>query len=148
MLGSQPDIDSKSVIDALRSFERADDVHHVHLWQMQEHEAALDRHVVLTEDGWTPHEAIKDRLKADFGVTHFTIEFENLHHVHHDAELFGHEKAERKKENHVYRDLIEHDDDRRWMERETSLAGAPTSDDINDIVLPRPARRPREAVPP
>src|SRR6056297_2856077 len=51
MLGSPPDIDSDAVIEAMRSVEGVVDVHHVHLWQMHEHEAALDCHVVVADGG-------------------------------------------------------------------------------------------------
>ncbi|QPM92042.1 cation diffusion facilitator family transporter [Pseudooceanicola algae] len=107
MLGSPPDIDGRNVVDAVRGIEGVDDVHHVHLWQMQEHEAALDCHVVLTEEGWTRIEAIKsaikDRLRGDFGITHSSLEFENIHHAHHDAELFGHTGAKREDNKHFPR---------------------------------------------
>ncbi|MGR3494825.1 cation diffusion facilitator family transporter [Citreimonas sp.] len=94
MLGSPPDMDCVAVIDAVRAVDGVDDVHHVHLWQMQEHEAALDCHVVLTDAGWWRIEAvkgaIKDLLRAEFGITHSSLEFESLHHAHRDAPLFGH----------------------------------------------------------
>ncbi|MAM12236.1 MAG: cation transporter, partial [Rhizobiaceae bacterium] len=48
MLGSPPEIDGGDVVRTLRGVEGVGDVHHVHLWQMQEHEAALDCHVVVT----------------------------------------------------------------------------------------------------
>jgi len=38
MLGSPHDIDGHDVVDCLLSIEGVDDVHHVHLWQMQEDE--------------------------------------------------------------------------------------------------------------
>ncbi|SFP84621.1 cation diffusion facilitator family transporter [Tranquillimonas alkanivorans] len=105
MLGSPPDIDSRAVIETMRCVDGVDDVHHVHLWQMQEHEAALDCHVVLTEEGWTRIETIKgtikDKLEADFGITHSSLEFENIHRAHRDAELFGHGDG-RKEDNHVH----------------------------------------------
>ncbi len=95
MLGSPPNIDGKAVIDKLREIEGVEDFHHVHLWQMQEHEAALDCHVVLTEEGWTRIEelkaAIKSSLKTDFDITHSSLEFENIQRAHQDAVLFGHE---------------------------------------------------------
>ena len=99
MLGSPPDIDSRVVIDAVRRVDGVTDVHHVHLWQMQEHEVALDCHVVLDEDGWTRIEpvkaAIKNGLKSQFGITHSSLEFENIHHAHQDAALFGHGGAKK-----------------------------------------------------
>lgn len=86
MLGSPPDIDGQSVIDALRDVEGVQDVHHVHLWQMQESTAALDCHVVLTEAGWQQLEAIKAdikaQLKARFDIGHSSLEFEHIDHAH------------------------------------------------------------------
>jgi cobalt-zinc-cadmium efflux system protein len=94
MLGSPPDIDNKAVVEALRNVEGVEDVHHVHLWQMQEHEAALDCHVVLTPEGWARIEAIKAgikrRLEDRFGIAHSTLEFEHIDHAHQDARLYGH----------------------------------------------------------
>ena len=95
MLGSPPDIDGQSVIEALRDVQGVEDVHHVHLWQMQENPAALDCHVVITEAGWRQLEAIKvnikAQLKARFGIGHSSLEFEHIDHAHQDANLFGHE---------------------------------------------------------
>ncbi|MFC0210131.1 cation diffusion facilitator family transporter [Chelativorans intermedius] len=94
MLGSPPDIDSEGLIVAMRSVEGVRDVHHVHLWQMQEHEAALDCHVVLTAEGWKRIEAIKTKIKESlrdhFGVTHSSLEFEHTDFVHENAALYGH----------------------------------------------------------
>ena len=108
MLGSPPDTDSNAVLDAVRGVQGVEDVHHVHLWQMQENEAALDCHVVLTEGGWDRIEAvktkIKDALKGGFGITHSTLEFEDIHRAHQDAGLFGHEKATPEGEQHVHKD--------------------------------------------
>ncbi len=100
MLGSPPDIDSGAVIAAMRRVDGVEDVHHVHLWQMQEHVAALDCHVVLTDDGWTRMEAVKaelkDALEAGFGIDHSSLEFESIHNAHQDADLFGHDSGQGK----------------------------------------------------
>ncbi|SEO12329.1 cation diffusion facilitator family transporter [Palleronia pelagia] len=94
MLGSPPDIDNQAVCAAVRSVDGVSDLHHVHLWQMQEHNAALDCHVVLTADGWNQIEeikaAIKDRLKEDFSIGHSTLEFEHEARAHENANLYGH----------------------------------------------------------
>ena len=72
MLGSPPDLDNEAVIGAVRGVEGVADVHHVHLWQMEEHEAALDTHVVVEDTAWGRLEdvkrAIKARLKDEFGI--------------------------------------------------------------------------------
>lgn len=94
MLGSPPEIDNMAVVDAMRNVDGVADVHHVHFWQMQEHEAALDCHVVVTADGWPRIEAvkaeIKDRLNDRFGITHSSLEFEHEENAHKDADLYGH----------------------------------------------------------
>ena len=91
MLGSPPDIDNETVVEAMRRVDGVAEVHHVHLWQMQEHEAALDCHVVLTADGWGQIEkikaAIKDRLKDDFSIGHSSLEFEHEDRAHENADL-------------------------------------------------------------
>ena len=97
MLGSPPDLDCESVIDTMRGTEGVADVHHVHLWQMQEHEVALDCHVVLTGKGWASIEStkqrIKDTLRDRFGIAHSSLEFEHEDCAHEDADLYGHGTA-------------------------------------------------------
>ena len=94
MLGSPPEIDNMAVVDAMRNVDGVADVHHVHFWQMQEHEAALDCHVVVTADGWTRIEVIKaeikDRLNDRFGIAHSSLEFEHEENAHKDTDLYGH----------------------------------------------------------
>ncbi|MEE4236310.1 MAG: cation diffusion facilitator family transporter [Anderseniella sp.] len=96
LLGSPPDVDSEAVVEAIRSVDGVANVHHVHFWQMQEREAALDCHVVLAADGWKRLEAVKQEIKARlrdrFGIGHSTLEFEDADHAHRDASLYGHEQ--------------------------------------------------------
>ncbi len=94
MRGSPLDLKCPDVIDMMRGIDGVADVHHVHLWQMQEHEVALDCHVVLTAQAWTDIEAIKSTIKgtlaARFGVTHSSLEFEHPDRAHQEADLYGH----------------------------------------------------------
>ncbi|KAF0677165.1 cation diffusion facilitator family transporter [Profundibacterium mesophilum] len=94
MLGSPPDMDARAVVRAMTEVSGVADVHHVHLWQMQEHAVALDCHVVLNEEGWSRIEPvkaeIKERLRAEFGITWSSLEFETIHRAHQGADLFGH----------------------------------------------------------
>ncbi|WP_340263868.1 cation diffusion facilitator family transporter [Sulfitobacter pontiacus] len=95
MLGSPPDMDAGAVVDAMTDVEGVRDVHHVHLWQMQEHEVALDCHVVLVGRDLTDLEAVKQAVKKkladDFGITHSSLEFETSANAHENAALFGHD---------------------------------------------------------
>jgi cobalt-zinc-cadmium efflux system protein len=92
MLGSPPDIDNGTVIDAIRATPGVEDVHHVHLWQMQEHASALDTHVVLTRDAWHRLEDIKREIKAKladrFDIGHSTLEFEHPDRSCRDTDLY------------------------------------------------------------
>jgi cobalt-zinc-cadmium efflux system protein len=94
MLGSPPDVDGDSVVETVLDVEGVLDLHHVHLWQMQEHETALDCHVVVTGEGWSRLEAIKteikDRLEERFGISHSSLEFEHVDRAHRNAALYGH----------------------------------------------------------
>ena len=94
MLGSPPDMDAGAVVDAMTDVDGVRDVHHVHLWQMQEHEVALDCHIVLMGRDWTDLEAVKQAVKKkladDFGITHSSLEFETSDKAHEGAALFGH----------------------------------------------------------
>ena len=94
MLGSPPEIDTDSVINSVIDVDGVTEVHHVHFWQMGEHEAALDTHVVIDIQRWDDLEeiklAIKTRLENEFGIHHSTLEFERLDRMHRDAEKYGH----------------------------------------------------------
>jgi cobalt-zinc-cadmium efflux system protein len=94
MLGCPPHIEGDAVIRAMRDVPGVIDVHHVHLWQMQEKQAALDCHVVVAEADWPRIEEIKRALKSclsdGFGISHSSLEFEHADHAHQDAQLFGH----------------------------------------------------------
>lgn len=100
MLGSPPDIDNGAVVEAMRSVDGVADVHHVHLWQMQEHETALDCHVVVPEQNWSSIEiikaAIKERLNERFNIGHSSLEFEREDNAHQNASVYGHASARRK----------------------------------------------------
>ncbi len=94
MLGSPPDTDIDAVIAAISGLKGVAEVHHVHFWQMEEHQAALDTHVVLEAAAWDQLEeikgAIKRMLSEDFDIRHSTLEFEHPDHAHLDAEIYGH----------------------------------------------------------
>ncbi|KGM46577.1 MULTISPECIES: cation diffusion facilitator family transporter [Rhodobacterales] len=98
MLGSPPDIDGEQVVAALRQTDGVRDVHHVHLWQMEENAPALDAHVVVEDAAWDRLEQIKAELKtqigAEFGINHSTLEFERTGACDAEAPLFGHDKRQ------------------------------------------------------
>jgi cobalt-zinc-cadmium efflux system protein len=97
MLASPPDIDTNAVFERMRSIEGVDSVHHLHLWQMQEHENAVDAHLVISAGEWGNADRIKglvkERLAADFGITHSTLEMECRAHACPDPDAIGHSSS-------------------------------------------------------
>ena len=96
MLGSPPDIDNDAVITAVCGVNGVASIHHAHFWQMQEHAAALDTHVVVETQAWERLEEIKSTIKRvleeQFDITHSTLEFEREDKAHDQASLYGHGK--------------------------------------------------------
>lgn len=94
MLGSPPDIAAEEVIEAVRSVEGVLDVHHAHLWQMDERVNAIDAHLVIEKGCWGDADAIKRRTKAllakRFSIRHATLEMECTHHACEAARTIGH----------------------------------------------------------
>lgn len=78
MQGAPENIAIDAVINAMECVDGVSNVHHVHIWQLDEHENALEAHVVIDDFGDT--EAMKTALKAElerqFGISHSTLEFE------------------------------------------------------------------------
>tara|TARA_R110002012_G_scaffold55317_2_gene141212 strand:- start:442 stop:1419 length:978 start_codon:yes stop_codon:yes gene_type:complete len=105
MLGSPPDIDAAAIIETMRTIDGVVDVHHVHLWQMEEHVAALDCHIVVKSDGWKGIELIKTGIKKSlidhYGIAHSSLEFEHENDAHTNAKLFGHGSSNQNQEGHV-----------------------------------------------
>ena len=93
MLGSDPALDAGEVIDTLCRIEGVSDVHHVHLWQMDEHANSADLHVVVEPGAWSRADAIKDTVREalrDMGVSHSTIELECAEHACDAPQRIGH----------------------------------------------------------
>ena len=93
MLGSPPEIETDAVLDTVRGIDGVTGIHHAHFWQMDEHRAALDAHVVIAEGRWSDADAVKERIKAAladrFDIEHTTLELECARHACDDPSEFG-----------------------------------------------------------
>ncbi|KIN66122.1 Cation efflux system protein [Sulfitobacter noctilucicola] len=93
MLGSPPEIETDAVLEAMRGIDGVTGIHHAHFWQMDEHCAALDAHVVIAEGRWSDADAVKERIKAaltdHFDIEHTTLELECARHACDDLSEFG-----------------------------------------------------------
>lgn len=94
MLGSPPDLETRAVLNAMRAVRGVKDVHHLHLWQMQEHQPALDAHVVIEDGAWANADEVKHAIKTAvneaFGLSHVTLELECHIHACKDPQEVGH----------------------------------------------------------
>lgn len=74
------DIDVQELLADLAATQNVRDVHHLHIWQLDEDHRALEAHVVIgREDGGKTEQtkaSIKSRLREKFGIAHSTLEFE------------------------------------------------------------------------
>lgn len=94
MLGTPPGMDVRRVIDDIQAVPGVAGLHHLHLWQMQENETALDAHLVIESGRWTDADsvkvAVKDMLQDRFGLAHMTLELECHVHACVGPEEIGH----------------------------------------------------------
>ena len=112
MLGSPPDTDGREVVRAMRAVDGVADVHHLHLWQLDERRDALDAHVVVTAGDWDRADAIKesvrDALRTGFGIGRATLETECARHACDGAALFGDDDVDRDSDSHHFGHVADH----------------------------------------
>ena len=80
MGGAPPGVDFDEVVQSLEAHERVEEIHHVHIWQLDESHSALEAHVVVGRASSDETGAIKRDLKRlleeRFDIGHSTLEFE------------------------------------------------------------------------
>ncbi|MEA1888891.1 MAG: cation diffusion facilitator family transporter [Pseudomonadota bacterium] len=81
MEGAPEDIRIGDVIDIMESVDGVSNVHHVHLWQLDEHRNALESHVVINDFNETESikQSLKSKIEEQFSISHSTLEFEIDH---------------------------------------------------------------------
>ena len=81
MEGTPEELSSEDIKLSAEKINQVEDVHHIHIWHLDEHRIALEAHVVVTADKLKEVEVIKDQLKLllkdEFNITHSTLEFES-----------------------------------------------------------------------
>ena len=81
MEGTPEGINLKNVVQSMEKIEGVSNVHHVHIWQIDENKNALEAHVVLSkvEVMESVKSAIKNHLNDEYHIEHSTLEFESNH---------------------------------------------------------------------
>lgn len=91
MMGSPDKAQTQEVLEALQQVPGVADVHHLHLWRMQEHETALEAHVVRIDGfGDEVRQAVKALLADRFHIHHSVIEIEPAGAACQDVPAIGH----------------------------------------------------------
>lgn len=82
MEGTPRGVDVATIVRDMQTHEKVIDMHHVHVWQLDESHVALEAHVVIADehlqDMETIKSSIKERLKNEYHISHSTLEFEHL----------------------------------------------------------------------
>lgn len=84
MEGAPKGIDLNEIICEMEKQDGVKNVHHLHVWQLDEHRNALEAHVVLNKDVQDMDNVkftLKHVLQNEFKIEHSTLEFENKHCV-------------------------------------------------------------------
>jgi cobalt-zinc-cadmium efflux system protein len=80
MEGAPSDVETAELMAALQSVAGVAGVHHLHLWELDEHHRALEAHIVVEPaqlERWTViKQELKLRLRERFDIQHSTLEFE------------------------------------------------------------------------
>ncbi len=81
MQGTPEGIDIHEVVKTMEAVDGVSNVHHIHLWQLDEHHNALEAHVVIDDFSQTQRVklALKAILEQRFDISHSTLEFETVH---------------------------------------------------------------------
>ncbi len=81
MQGAPDGIAVDEVIKIMEGVDGVSNVHHLHIWQLDEHSNALEAHVVIAD--FSQSAAVKSALKSEleerYAITHSTLEFEVDH---------------------------------------------------------------------
>ena len=81
MEGSPENIVSDDIKESIKRIGDIKDIHHIHVWNLDESRIAMEAHVVVTADKLSEVEFIKNKIKVllkdNFNIIHSTLEFEH-----------------------------------------------------------------------
>lgn len=72
------DVEFETIVKRLREIDGVQDLHHVHVWSLEEHRRALEAHLVPSDPSLEGFERVKERVRAmladSFSIEHATLE--------------------------------------------------------------------------
>mgnify|MGYP000067728891 CR=1 FL=1 len=80
MEGAPKGLEMKDIENAMESIEGVNDVHHIHIWQIDENKTALEAHVQVKDLSTIVvlKKKLKSLLEENFDIHHSTLEFETI----------------------------------------------------------------------
>ena len=82
MEGTPEGLSSEKIKLSVEEISGVEELHHIHIWNLDENRIALEAHVVVETEEFKEVENIKDKLKMllkdKFNISHSTLEFEHL----------------------------------------------------------------------
>lgn len=81
MEGTPEHIKIDDIIKKMQTVDGVVEIHHIHIWQLDEHRNAIETHVQIKDFNRFQEikENLKHMLKEQFSITHSTLEFEINH---------------------------------------------------------------------
>jgi cobalt-zinc-cadmium efflux system protein len=83
--------DFDRMVREVEALDGVSDLHHVHVWQLDEHRVAMEAHLTVGRRDLQEIEAVKrrvkEKLRRDFGVEHTTLEIETGDEPDHDRSI-------------------------------------------------------------
>jgi len=83
MMGSPDSVSMEELKGLVESIDGVNNLHHVHLWRLDEHDIFLEAHIDVQDmsvsETTTILNKLENELREHFGVTHTTIQFECNH---------------------------------------------------------------------
>lgn len=80
MEGTPEEVDLDAIVEAVQALPAVRDLHHLHVWHLDETHYALEAHVAIDKADLDEMErikrSIKQTLRDEFHITHSTLEFE------------------------------------------------------------------------
>ena len=81
MEGTPENLEIEDIRSIVEELEGVEEMHHVHVWSLDEKRVALEAHIVVITDELKEVELIKGNvklaLKEEFDISHSTLEFEH-----------------------------------------------------------------------
>ncbi|SFR50398.1 cation diffusion facilitator family transporter [Litoreibacter janthinus] len=90
MLGTPPQLDMEALLSDIRKHDGVVDVHHLHVWQMEEDQAALSAHIVTSDTSMSVRNSLKTKIKQNHGISEIILELEHPDDACAVAEIIGH----------------------------------------------------------